>query len=63
MTRFVKRIERPWQTIALALVVVICVLIAMELLSVYFPAFGNPIVRTAGALVALGLVLAPRRRS
>ncbi len=60
MTRFVKGNEQLWQTIGLALALVIGVLVLMLVLSVFLPALGNPVFLAAGALVALGLVLRPR---
>ncbi len=62
MTRFVRDIEQHRQTIGLALVLVIGVVVAMMVLSQILPALGNPIVLAAGALVALGLVLGPLSR-
>ena len=63
MTRFVRDIEQHRQTIGLALVLMIGVVVAMLVLSAFLPALGNPIFLAAGALVALGLVLGPLSRS
>ena len=63
MTKFVKGIEQHWQTIGLALALVIGVVVVMLGLSQFLPALGNPIFLAAGALVTLGVALGPLSRN
>jgi hypothetical protein len=50
------------QTIGLAVVAVVAILLVMEVASVYLPVLANPLVLMTAAVVAIGLVLLYRLR-
>jgi hypothetical protein len=60
MTNLIKGLGRHPQTVGLALVIVIGLVLLMELLSAYLPMLGNPLVLVAGSFLALVLLFGTR---
>jgi hypothetical protein len=62
MTNFISGLRREARTVGLALAVVFGTVLGLEILSVYLPVLGNPLLLMVSAIVAFGLVLARRSR-
>jgi hypothetical protein len=62
MTNFISGLRREPRTIGLALAVVFGTVVGLEILSVYLPVLGNPLLLMVSAIITFGLVLARRSR-